>query len=121
MSDNEKESKMANKNGGCQSGDCPYEADLAIGTVEPKGKSMKHTIYNDPADAPANATRYCILHGLQLAGALAQLSANGETFFTAELTDEGRSARLEQAPEVDPVTGASIAPPEPELTETTES
>lgn len=80
----------------CQTAGCNAEADLAIRTTCKSGASPVHTIWNDPGEAPGTATRYCVLHGVEIAAGLAQISAIGETHAVVTLTPEGKVARAEQ-------------------------
>lgn len=76
---------MAHNTRNCQASDCNREADLAISNTAPRGKGLKTTIWQFDEEAPSTAVRYCILHGVQTAAQLAQLSAAGETRVTVEL------------------------------------
>lgn len=58
----------------CQSGSCEAEAITAIRSTVPRGKSLVTTIWQEEADAPATAQRYCGTHGVNLAANLTALT-----------------------------------------------
>ena len=58
----------------CSTKDCTQEAITAIRNTAPRGKALVTTIWQDEADAPKTAARYCGKHGVELAANLASLT-----------------------------------------------
>jgi hypothetical protein len=58
----------------CGHDSCPNPGIMAIRIHAPRDKSLVHTVWQDEADAPKVATRYCGPHGVALAASLAALT-----------------------------------------------
>ena len=58
----------------CADKECAAVAIMAIRNTAPQGKSLVTTIWQDEADAPKTAQRYCGRHGVHLAANLAALT-----------------------------------------------
>lgn len=79
---------------------CPREATMAVRTTAPRDKCLTTQFWQDEADAPKTASRYCVVHGVEIVRDLAKL-ADPDTYRSTVETERFYDVVMTVAPHAD--------------------